>query len=172
MEEKNGLALKVSMFNCMARTQRAMQIYNTISSNLNIEDTQLENAIKCWTSKLKSSKANSLNDFLNYIETKDAQENLKEGTSNINITTIHGAKGLEFDEVVLFNFDDFNFSSQGDVEETRRLLYVAFTRAKEKLNLYFSKQNFYKQKECSCTVSPFLKELPGNYVWFEDYFKE
>lgn len=172
LEEKNGLALKVSMFNCMARTQKAMQIYNTISSNLNIEDIQLENAIKCWTSKLKSSKANSLNDFLNYIETKDAQENLKDGTSNINITTIHGAKGLEFDEVVLFNFDNFNFSSQGDVEETRRLLYVAFTRAKEKLNLYFSKKNFYKQKECSCTVSPFLKELPGNDVWFEDYFKE
>ncbi|EGT0690966.1 ATP-dependent helicase (plasmid) [Clostridium perfringens] len=159
LEENNGLAIRVNELNYMARTQTALQIFNTISTKFNLEDAKLENAIRIWTSRLSSTEVNNLGNFLDYIENKEAQENLKEGTSNVNLTTIHGSKGLEFNEVVLFNFHNFNYNHKGDIEETRRLLYVAMTRAKEKLSLYFPKEIIIKNHKKIAKASSFINEL-------------
>ena len=63
------------------------------------------------------------------------------------ISTIHSAKGLEWDNVYLLNcnndtFDSYRLKSVEDREEDKRLFYVAVTRAKFRLNLYHVKTNF------------------------------
>lgn len=60
------------------------------------------------------------------------------GVNKVNLTTIHASKGLEFDYVYLPAFEDgiipsFKAIEEDDIEEERRLAYVAFTRAKKKL---------------------------------------
>ncbi len=86
----------------------------------------------------------------------------KKYLSGINLMTIHLAKGLEFDVVFVVGVNEGllphqrSFFSSQDIEEERRLMYVAMTRAKEELYL-----NFYK------LPSRFLSELPSNNLEFE-----
>ena len=88
----------------------------------------------------------------------DEKDKQSEGVSKqISVMTYHGAKGLEFDRVYL---PDLNFGkvphgrmlTVEELEEERRMFYVAVTRAKESLVL------LYDQKQ---TDSPFLFELCG-----------
>ena len=78
----------------------------------------------------------------------------------IALMTMHGSKGLEFDVVFVPDLNEGVIPYQksvesGNVEEERRLLYVAMTRAKEKLHLTFTKTRFQKEVE----PSRFLKEI-------------
>jgi hypothetical protein len=88
-----------------------------------------------------------------YIETDQNGDAITEVTdeNRVNLTTVHGSKGLEFDSVYLLDVDEGTFPSSmcDDIEEERRLFYVAITRAKNKLVL------------CSCIHmrSQFIKEL-------------
>lgn len=62
-----------------------------------------------------------------------------DGMASIKLTTIHGAKGCEHDAVFVVGLDDGIFPDRSsDIEEERRLLYVALTRAKQKLSLSFT----------------------------------
>jgi hypothetical protein len=82
---------------------------------------------------------------LNHIQTQLLDAELKEESieSNIILTTIHGSKGLEFDYVIIINCVDGSFPIIGaDLQEERRLFYVACTRAKKELlitSLWFDK---------------------------------
>jgi DNA helicase-2/ATP-dependent DNA helicase PcrA len=60
------------------------------------------------------------------------QKNEKEEEFNITLTTIHSSKGLEWDDVYLFNWDDGSFI-RDKKEEAQRLVYVSVSRAKENL---------------------------------------
>ena len=64
----------------------------------------------------------------NYLEQKNYIEK-----SGVEVMTIHKSKGLEFNTVILYNFEDGVFPRNIDDEEEKRLYYVAITRAKEKL---------------------------------------
>lgn len=80
--------------------------------------------------------------------------------------TMHGAKGLEFRTVFIPTVNEgispYRKSIQsGDIEEERRMLYVAMTRAKEHLHLSFVKERFHKAVEPSrflFEISPELQE--------------
>ena len=100
----------------------------------------------------------SLNDFAAEIllDKMDIEED--EYESNLILSTIHSAKGKEWDCVYIVNVADGAIPlkrSSVDFEEERRLLYVAMTRAKERLYLY---RPIYKNFENTPTLlSPFLK---------------
>lgn len=79
-------------------------------------------------------------------------------SDSVTLTTIHGAKGLEFSVVVLHGLRAGLIpleypGRETDLEEEKRLLYVAMTRAKEELILTGSGQ-----------VSPFIKQVPENML--------
>lgn len=80
---------------------------------------------------IQERKSNRLQD-LNTSIMADEQPTTMEGENGIFVGTIHSAKGMEFDTVILVGLEDtiFPMGKTPDIEEERRLLYVAITRAK------------------------------------------
>ena len=84
--------------------------------------------------------------------------------------TIHSAKGLEFPHVFLVGFEDGLFpgmKSIGDpdeMEEERRLCYVAITRAKQTLTISHARQRMIYGRTGSSSPSRFLKEIPESCI--------
>ena len=83
---------------------------------------------------------------------------------SLRLTTVHQAKGLEYSAVFLIGLADGSFPLRrsieaGDVEEERRLFYVAVTRARDELYLCFPKINTKGGPAMMQTPSRFLQEL-------------
>lgn len=85
------------------------------------------------------------------------------GFGSVPLMTIHGAKGLEWDHVALIGVDAgvLPHVHSTDIEEERRLLYVAMTRARHDLTLFYHPGR----------PSPFLTELDARTGWFARWFK-
>ena len=101
----------------------------------------------------------SLDNFLNDISLQSDQDQLEEDT--ITIMSIHASKGLEFEHLFIIGLEEEFFPLLGDktdMEEERRLGYVAITRAKSDLTLSYVDSRFYKGKRKMITKSRFLGE--------------
>jgi DNA helicase-2/ATP-dependent DNA helicase PcrA len=108
---------------------------------------------------IKQNPDMSIDDFLNDLALQSDQDKID--GENISIMSIHAAKGLEFDYLFVIGMEEGFFPLVGDgsdIEEERRLGYVAITRAKEELTLSFSESRFYKGRRTELTKSRFLKE--------------
>ena len=100
-----------------------------------------------------------LKDFLNEIALES--ENEEYHNEAISMMSIHASKGLEFKNLFIIGFEEGFFPITGDgsdIEEERRLGYVAITRAMDNLTLSFAHSRFYKGKRTSLTKSRFLSE--------------
>ncbi|MGP2656266.1 ATP-dependent helicase [Malaciobacter sp. WC5094] len=100
-----------------------------------------------------------LKDFLNEI----ALESENDGLYNeaVSMMSIHASKGLEFKHLFIIGFEEGFFPITGDgsdIEEERRLGYVAITRAMDNLTLSFAHSRFYKGKRAVLNKSRFLSE--------------
>lgn len=101
----------------------------------------------------------TLDGFLNEIALQSDQDQIDE--RSISIMSIHAAKGLEFDYLFVIGMEEGFFPLLGDgtdLEEERRLGYVAITRAKKELVLSSSASRYYKGKRALLTKSRFLAE--------------
>lgn len=113
----------------------------------------------------QAKKHMNLSDWLDYIDKylHEADEAKKQGGqqgNGVHMQTIHGAKGLEFRVVFILDLNEgmipYDKAVLGDeIEEERRMLYVAMTRAKESLYMVFTQERYNKKM----TASRFLKEL-------------
>ncbi len=75
--------------------------------------------------------------------------------------SVHASKGLEFEHLYIIGLEEEFFPLLGettDIEEERRLAYVAFTRAKESLTLCYIDSRFYRGKRKNVKMSRFLGE--------------
>ena len=109
----------------------------------------------------------SLHDFLSSTLLSSHKGSKKDpfGFDKLNLMTFHSAKGLEFPIVFLVGLEDHlipHLKSQTaeGIEEERRLLYVAITRAMETLCLSMSRKRMTHGKLVSCNPSRFLFEIP------------
>lgn len=90
----------------------------------------------------------------------------------VTLMTIHGAKGLEFKHVHVVGMEENLFPSQmmlqnrADLEEERRLFYVAITRAEETLTLSYAQQRYNYGRLNYCEPSRFLSEIDEMYLEF------
>ncbi len=108
---------------------------------------------------MKSYPENSLEDFLNEISLESDQDQVSE--DNICIMSVHASKGLEFEHLFVIGMEEGFFPLIGegtDIEEERRLGYVAITRAKKELTLSYVDSRFFRGKRSSLIKSRFLKE--------------
>ncbi len=110
----------------------------------------------------------SIVDFLEYVSLVEAKDDSKAGNDAVSVMTVHGAKGLEFDLVFIPGLEDSIFPShrsleeRNGLEEERRLLYVAITRAKKELIMSYTKSRFIFGDYQAAIPSRFLSELPDN----------
>lgn len=123
-----------------------------------------------WLNHAK--KRGNLSDFIQSLTLlSDRKE--EESGNTVRLMTVHAAKGLEFAHVYIIGMEDGSFPHNNAVEEKRleeerRLMYVAVTRARFCLTLSCSKKRRrYGQIE-TMTPSPFLQELSGEFVEWVD----
>ncbi|WP_436787344.1 ATP-dependent helicase [Campylobacter jejuni] len=108
--------------------------------------------------KLKEDPEASLEDLLSEISLLSDQDNLDEEC--VCLMSIHASKGLEFDYVFIIGFDEgfFPLNSEENLEEERRLAYVAITRAKKFLTISVANSRFYHGSRANINPSRFLEE--------------
>jgi DNA helicase II / ATP-dependent DNA helicase PcrA len=108
---------------------------------------------------VKNHPETSLDEFLNELTLQSDQDEV-EGES-IYMMSIHASKGLEFEHVFVIGMEEGFLPLVGDgsdLEEERRLGYVAFTRAKETLTLSHAASRFYKGRRSELEKSRFFNE--------------
>ncbi|WP_019948097.1 ATP-dependent helicase [Hymenobacter aerophilus] len=106
------------------------------------------------------------------VTDSDLKDAAQEG-EQVTMMTIHSAKGLEFRNVYIVGLEENLFPSQmmitsrADLEEERRLFYVAITRAEKKLTLSYATSRYQWGNLRSCEKSRFLDEIDPKYVDFK-----
>lgn len=111
-----------------------------------------------------------ISDFLSEVSLlTDQDENLSDTTERVTLMTVHAAKGLEFRAVFIVGLEENLFPSQfcvkpSEIEEERRLLYVAITRAMERCYLSFARQRFRNGQIAFNSPSRFLKDIDRRYM--------
>ena len=109
--------------------------------------------------QIKQDPSFSIEEFLNEIALQSEQDNI--GGEAISIMSIHASKGLEFEHLFVIGLEEGFFPLLGDgsdIEEERRLAYVAITRAKKTLGLSYANSRFYKGQRTRLEKSRFLSE--------------
>lgn len=108
----------------------------------------------------------SLEEFLLEISLVSDVEEYKDDPNRISLMTVHSVKGLEFNHVFLIGLEEGIFPhmnslmESSDVEEERRLMYVAITRAKDDLYIINARRRTLFGKEQINPTSRFLNEIP------------
>ena len=112
-----------------------------------------------------------MTDYLSEVSLLTDQDNeTEDDVEKVTLMTIHAAKGLEFDAVFIVGLEEHLFPSDmsGDderqIEEERRLMYVAMTRARKHLTLLYATTRFKYGSVDFCTPSRFLKEIDARYL--------
>ena len=150
-----------------------------VKENYDNSESRLENIDEFKNSILELENVLghlSLNEYLENISLVSATDNLEENSDYVKLMTIHNSKGLEFPIVFLVGFENEIFpgnralTDDKELEEERRLCYVAVTRAEKKLYLSYSHIRFIYGVDKMMTKSLFLKEIPTNL--YEEKFKK
>lgn len=108
---------------------------------------------------IKQNPESELDDFLNELSLQSDQDQID--SDSISIMSIHASKGLEFKYLFVIGLEEKIFPLTGDgndIEEERRLGYVAITRAKEELVLSYVGSRFYRGNRTQLIKSRFLNE--------------
>jgi DNA helicase-2/ATP-dependent DNA helicase PcrA len=139
----------------LARYENLQELLNAIKEF--VEDTEKEDK--------------SMGAFLQEVSLlTTADEKDKQDTDFVTLMTIHMAKGLEFKNVYIVGMEEDLFPSQmmlqsrADLEEERRLFYVAVTRAEKKLTLSYSLTRYKYGRLHQCEPSRFLHEIDQKYL--------
>ena len=142
----------------------------------NVEE--LLSGIQEFSNSGDEDNPNTLADFMLEVALlTDADQDKPEEKNHVSLMTIHSSKGLEFPNVYLVGMEENLFPSQmslhsrSDLEEERRLFYVAVTRAMESCTLSYAVSRFLWGQSISCEPSRFIDEIDPNYLEFSSKSK-
>ncbi len=142
----------------------------------NVEE--LLSGIQEFSNSGDEDNPNTLADFMLEVALlTDADQEKPEEKNHVSLMTIHSSKGLEFPNVYLVGMEENLFPSQmslhsrSDLEEERRLFYVAVTRAMESCTLSYAVSRFLWGQSISCEPSRFIDEIDPNYLEFSSKSK-
>ena len=144
------------------------------------KDLENENRLENIKELLSAMKEfDNLESFLEHVALATSIDQEWDG-EKVNMMTMHGAKGLEFESVFLPGWEEGLFphqksieeKGQSGVEEERRLAYVGITRPKKKAIISFSMNRFYQGDWIDSMASRFIDELPEDYLEKNSFFDE
>lgn len=128
---------------------------------------ELKSSIRTY---VENSDAPSLAGFLEEIALYTDIEEYSDQDDAVVMMTMHSAKGLEFPHVFITGFEDGLFpgmraiSDREEMEEERRLCYVAITRAMETLTITHARQRMLYGRTSAALASRFLREIPSDCI--------
>jgi DNA helicase-2/ATP-dependent DNA helicase PcrA len=152
--------------------------YSTMLKNK--KDVDNENRLENIKELLSAMKEfDNLESFLEHVALATSIDQDWEG-EKVNMMTMHGSKGLEFDVVFLPGWEEGLFphqksieeKGQNGLEEERRLAYVGITRAKKNALISFSMNRFYQGDWIDSMASRFIEELPEKNLEKNSFFDE
>lgn len=162
------LLLKISESECttaellrMIRDETDYDNWLVKDDSSNDEETENDRLENLTSLMAVAHKFPKVKDFLDYIDSVSTKKNSNKNDDNkVKLMTIHRSKGLEFPAVFVAGVGEGllphkNAVSVSDIEEERRLMYVAMTRAEKWLQISFS--DHYQQNKCGASV--FIEEL-------------
>jgi len=102
------------------------------------------------------------------LELKEQVSSMGKTTDAVNLCTMHSSKGLEYKVVYIIDANEgimpYNKAVlESEIEEERRMFYVAMTRAKEDLHIFYTKERYNKKQE----ISRFVSEISKKYVMID-----
>lgn len=112
----------------------------------------------------------SLTDYLSQVALLTDQDQKDDGTPKVTLMTIHAAKGLEYKTIFVTGLEQDLFPAASaamfprEMEEERRLFYVAVTRAKQFCFLTYAKTRFRFGSFEYCEESQFIREIDKRYI--------
>ena len=128
---------------------------------------ELKSSIQAY---VQNAESPTLAGFLEEIALYTDLEQYNESDDAAVMMTMHSAKGLEFANVFLVGFEDGLFPGMRaigepeEMEEERRLCYVAITRAKKNLTISYARQRMLYGRTNAALASRFLREIPEAYI--------
>ena len=146
----------------------------------NKKDVDNENRLENIKELLSAMKEfDGLESFLEHVALATSIDQDWEG-EKVNLMTMHGSKGLEFDVVFLPGWEEGLFphqksieeKGQNGLEEERRLAYVGITRAKKIALISFAMNRFYQGDWIDSMASRFIDELPEKNIEKNSFFDE
>jgi len=135
-------------------------------------DERVENVRELLTvaAKYDDDGPDGLGRFLEEVALLQDADRISEGESAVTLMTMHAAKGLEFPVVCIVGMEEGLFPHSraiwdpGEMEEERRLCYVAVTRAKERLALMLARSRSIFGTRQANIPSRFLNEIPAELL--------
>jgi DNA helicase-2/ATP-dependent DNA helicase PcrA len=117
------------------------------------------------------AEGGALVSFLTHASLEAGEHQAGEGQEAVQLMTVHSAKGLEFDAVFISGLEQGLFPHENSVaqgndglEEERRLMYVALTRARKRLYVSCAQTRMLHGQTRYCVPSSFLDEIPANLL--------
>lgn len=178
MDSLRQLSEETDAFTFAEQTLRTTGVMTAMAVDLSPEGIdraqnvqELLNAIREFVAQRQEEGIDftPITDFLSEVSLQtDQDENLTDTTERVTLMTVHSAKGLEFPIVFIAGMEENLFPSQfcikpNEIEEERRLLYVAITRAMERCYLSYARQRFRNGQMMFNSPSRFLKDIDRTY---------
>ena len=159
---------------------KSTQLLKTLNEDKTVEGiskyenvVELLNGIKEFVEDDTSELDKTLGVYLQDIALVTDADQDDGDKDKVSLMTIHSAKGLEFPYVFVSGMEENLFPSQmalgsrNELEEERRLFYVALTRAEKKLNLSFATSRFRFGQLLPCEPSRFIEEIDEKFLKFD-----
>jgi len=153
------------------RVDHVTELFNAIQSFI---DREPENILNEETGEMLETYFPSLDQYMQSVSLLDDKDlNKSEDAEEQNVVklmTIHSAKGLEFDYVFVSGMEEnlfpssMSLDSRHEMEEERRLFYVALTRARKQVFLTMAMSRFQYGQRRPCESSRFLEEIPARFL--------
>ncbi|NTW24806.1 MAG: UvrD-helicase domain-containing protein [Lentimicrobium sp.] len=153
----------------MSRMQNSEELLNALKDFSESEQTLFPNDGSGEEETMDQTR--SLDLFMQEIALlTDADSDDKDDNNKVTLMTIHAAKGLEFPYVYIVGLEEnlfpsiMSLQSRADIEEERRLFYVALTRAEKRVTLSFAESRYRWGNLTSNEPSRFLDEIDSSFI--------
>lgn len=120
--------------------------------------------------RLESGDDNSIRSYLEDVALITDMDSADANADQVRLMTIHSSKGLEFDNIYIVGVEDETFPGQQsgynpkELEEERRLMYVALTRAKCSATISYCMSRFLYGQYKDCHASRFIADINSEYI--------